>query len=86
MPHFFLQTNGWRHTTHWIILTFFLLTSSLFLMVNNNVDTLSGVYTYALLNLSAFIVTFLQRRLSVSHVSLCTRQHAPQVQAFTAAT
>jgi hypothetical protein len=50
MPHFFLQRNQWRNTTHWIIITFFALTSSLYLLLNSSVNTLAGVYTVAFLS------------------------------------
>jgi len=46
---FLLAENKLRHTNHWIIIGFFLIASSLFLIVGNNVDTLGGVYTTAFL-------------------------------------
>jgi len=49
MPQFFINENSWRHTNHWIIIAFFFITSSLFLIVNGNILTLGGVYTIAFL-------------------------------------
>lgn len=53
LPQFLLDENRWRGTNHWIILIFFLLTSSLILIVNGNPITLSGVYTVAFLGVLA---------------------------------
>jgi len=50
LPNFLLHKNPIRHTNHWIIIGFFLTTSSLFLIVSNNVQVLSGVYTVAFLS------------------------------------
>jgi len=49
LPNFLLQKNPCRKTNHWIIILFFLVTSSLFLIVSNNVQILSGVYTVSFL-------------------------------------
>eukprot|EP01121_Diplochlamys_sp_Union-15-3_P001366 TRINITY_DN11190_c0_g1_i1.p1 TRINITY_DN11190_c0_g1~~TRINITY_DN11190_c0_g1_i1.p1 ORF type:complete len:640 (+),score=73.60 TRINITY_DN11190_c0_g1_i1:62-1981(+) len=53
LPQFLLQTNSFRRTNHWIIIGFFLLTSSMFLLVGGHngehVDRLGGVYTVAFL-------------------------------------
>jgi len=51
---FLLNQNAWRGTNHWIIILFFIITSSLFLLVTakggiNSVDTLAGVYTVSFL-------------------------------------
>uniref|UniRef100_A0A6B2L8P6 Amino acid permease/ SLC12A domain-containing protein n=1 Tax=Arcella intermedia TaxID=1963864 RepID=A0A6B2L8P6_9EUKA len=50
LPSFLLHKNSLRGTNHWIIIAFFLTTSSLFLIVNNNVNVLSGVYTVSFLS------------------------------------
>jgi len=50
MPNFFLHRNSWRNTAHFIIIAFFLLTSSLYLFLQKDVQTLSGVYTVAFLS------------------------------------
>lgn len=50
LPQLFLQTNKWRGTNHWIIFTFFAISSSLFLVLRGNLQTLSGVYTMAFLS------------------------------------
>lgn len=53
LPQFLLNENKFRGTNHWIILIFFLLTSSLILIVDGNPITLSGVYTVAFLSVLA---------------------------------
>eukprot|EP01126_Amoeba_proteus_P041844 TRINITY_DN4517_c0_g1_i2.p1 TRINITY_DN4517_c0_g1~~TRINITY_DN4517_c0_g1_i2.p1 ORF type:complete len:629 (+),score=80.25 TRINITY_DN4517_c0_g1_i2:186-2072(+) len=56
LPRFLLTQNTWRNTNHWIILVFFLVTSSLFLVVSagstpsNAITTLAGVYTISFLS------------------------------------
>ena len=52
MPHFFLQTNKWRGTNHFIILAFCVLTCSLRLLVSD-MNTLGGVYAIAFLSVMA---------------------------------
>jgi len=49
LPQFLMQENRFRHTNHFIIIGFFLITSSLYVIVNENVQTLAGVYTIAFL-------------------------------------
>ena len=49
LPQFLLNENSCRKTNHWIIIGFFLVASSLFLILNGNVETLSGVYNLAFL-------------------------------------
>jgi len=57
LPEFLLHKNSCRKTNHWIIFLFFLVTSSLYLVVQGNVQTLSGVYTVAFLSvMSLFAV------------------------------
>ncbi|OQR93876.1 transmembrane protein [Achlya hypogyna] len=51
LPAFLAQENKLRGTTHWIILSFFLLTSSLVIISNGNNVVLSGVYTYSFLSM-----------------------------------
>ena len=50
LPDFFVRENSLRHTPHWIIITFFLVTASLCLAVWGDVTTLSGVYSLAFLS------------------------------------
>jgi amino acid transporter len=50
LPQFFIAENRLRGTTHWIIIAFFVVTSSLYFAVNGNIDTLSGVYSIAFLS------------------------------------
>eukprot|EP01132_Coremiostelium_polycephalum_P009745 gene9745-11970_t len=49
LPQFLISTNKWRNTTHWIIILFFGICSSLYLISNFNTDILAGVYTVAFL-------------------------------------
>ncbi|KAF2078348.1 hypothetical protein CYY_000332 [Polysphondylium violaceum] len=49
LPQFLIQVNPCRKTPHWIIVLFFIICSSLFVIVDGNLDTLSGVYTVAFL-------------------------------------
>jgi len=51
MPAFLARKNQWRQTNHYIILGFFILASSLVLLLNGDNVILSGVYTYAFLSL-----------------------------------
>ncbi|OQR93879.1 transmembrane protein [Achlya hypogyna] len=51
MPAFLAAENKWRGTNHWIILAFFLLTSSLTIVLNGNNVILGGVYTYSFLSM-----------------------------------
>jgi len=50
LPNFLLHKNPLTHTNHWIIIGFFLTTSSLYLLVRGNVQVLSGVYTVSFLS------------------------------------
>jgi len=64
LPSFLMTVNKSRGTPHWIIATFFVLTSSLFLLLyppsthdSKQVDNLAGVYDIAFLTvMSAFAV------------------------------
>eukprot|EP00760_Papus_ankaliazontas_P018558 PhM_4_TR17540/c0_g1_i1/m.99297 len=57
VPSFLLQTNKWRDTNHYIILAFFLITTSLRLMVDDMV-TLGGVYGISFLSvMSLFTIS-----------------------------
>ena len=49
MPSFLLAENEWRRTNHWIILGFFGLCTSLYLILRGNVNSLSNVYTISFL-------------------------------------
>ncbi len=62
LPKFFLVTNKLRGTNHFIILTFFGVSTSLLVLLNGNVDSLSGVYT----------VAFLSVMVRVARVGLCS--------------
>uniref|UniRef100_A0A6B2L0G0 Amino acid permease/ SLC12A domain-containing protein n=1 Tax=Arcella intermedia TaxID=1963864 RepID=A0A6B2L0G0_9EUKA len=53
LPNFLLHKNSCRDTNHFIIFAFFLTTSSLFLIVSNQVQILSGVYTVSFLSVMA---------------------------------
>ena len=49
LPAFFLHQNPITKTNHFIILSFFLTTSSLYLIVAGDIQTLAGVYSMAFL-------------------------------------
>ncbi|KDO21986.1 hypothetical protein SPRG_21208 [Saprolegnia parasitica CBS 223.65] len=51
LPRFLSRKNAWRNTTHWIILSFFLLTSSLVWLLDGDNVILGGVYTYSFLSM-----------------------------------
>ncbi|KAF4324214.1 hypothetical protein BBO99_00000070 [Phytophthora kernoviae] len=51
VPDFLLITNKWRGTNHFIIIGYFLVATSLVLILHGDTETLSGVYTYAFLGL-----------------------------------
>ncbi|RLO05592.1 hypothetical protein DYB28_004866 [Aphanomyces astaci] len=51
VPPFLLHENTWRGTNHWILWGYFAVATSLVLVLRGDVETLSGVYTYAFLGL-----------------------------------
>ncbi|TYZ66098.1 hypothetical protein PybrP1_013022 [[Pythium] brassicae (nom. inval.)] len=53
LPAFLMQQNACRGTNHSIILLYFVLASSLVLLLDADTSTLSGVYSYAFLGLMA---------------------------------
>ncbi|ETO84688.1 hypothetical protein F444_01424, partial [Phytophthora nicotianae P1976] len=53
LPAFLAKTNKLRGTNHYIIGIYFLLSSSLVLILNADATTVNGVYTYAFLGLMA---------------------------------
>uniref|UniRef100_K3XAH6 Amino acid permease/ SLC12A domain-containing protein n=1 Tax=Globisporangium ultimum (strain ATCC 200006 / CBS 805.95 / DAOM BR144) TaxID=431595 RepID=K3XAH6_GLOUD len=53
LPAFLMKQNKWRGTNHNIILSYFVLASSLVLLLNADTSILSGVYSYAFLGLMA---------------------------------
>ncbi|OWZ09349.1 Transmembrane protein [Phytophthora megakarya] len=53
LPAFLAETNKLRGTNHYIILIYFLLSSSLVLILNADASTVNGVYTYSFLGLMA---------------------------------
>jgi amino acid transporter len=51
LPQYFLITNKLRGTNHWIIITFFLICASMYLLLGqNNLNALAGVYTIAFIS------------------------------------
>jgi amino acid transporter len=50
LPQFLLAENEWRHTNHWIILGFFGVCSSMYLMLNGDVVSLSNVYSVSFMS------------------------------------
>ncbi|CAI5732840.1 unnamed protein product [Peronospora destructor] len=51
VPNFLLHVNKARGTNHYIIIGYFLVATSLVLILHGDTTTLSGVYTYAFLGL-----------------------------------
>ncbi|KAL4160078.1 hypothetical protein PRNP1_000649 [Phytophthora ramorum] len=51
LPDFLLHVNKARGTNHFIIIGYFLVATSLVLILHGDTETLSGVYTYAFLGL-----------------------------------
>lgn len=53
LPEFFTHENSYRHTNHNIIISFFVLQSSLVLLLNADATILAGVFTFAFLGVMA---------------------------------
>jgi amino acid transporter len=53
LPQALLKENQWRHTSHRIIIAFFLLCASILWMTQGHVQTLAGVYTISFLGVMA---------------------------------
>jgi amino acid transporter len=53
LPQALLKENGWRHTSHRIIIAFFLLCASILWITHGHVQTLAGVYTISFLGVMA---------------------------------
>ncbi|KAF0704741.1 hypothetical protein AaE_014783, partial [Aphanomyces astaci] len=51
VPAFFVSTNKWRGTCHWIVLVFFAVSTSLVLVLKADQTVVAGVYTYSFLAL-----------------------------------
>ncbi|KAF0695407.1 Aste57867_13756 [Aphanomyces stellatus] len=51
LPEFFATQNAWRGTNHWIPTFFFVVATSLVLILDADATTLGGVYTYSFLSL-----------------------------------
>ena len=47
LPAFLMKQDPWHHTNHTNILLYFLVATSLVLILNADIGTLSSVYTYA---------------------------------------
>ena len=54
LPQFLLRRNSVRDTNHFIIVGFFLVTSSLLILVQGDTTTIAGVYTIAFLGVMCF--------------------------------
>ncbi|EQC25343.1 hypothetical protein SDRG_16754 [Saprolegnia diclina VS20] len=76
MPAFFAAENKWRGTNHWIILAFFLLTSSLVLLLNGDNVILGGVYTYSFLSMM-FLFAMGCMMLKIKRQDIPRDVHAP---------
>ncbi|KAL3658129.1 hypothetical protein V7S43_016972 [Phytophthora oleae] len=57
LPSFLAKTNKTRGTNHYIIGAYFLLSSSLVLVLNADTSIMNGVYTYAFLGLMALFAS-----------------------------
>ncbi|POM61012.1 hypothetical protein PHPALM_30043, partial [Phytophthora palmivora] len=57
LPSFLAKTNKMRGTNHYIIGVYFLLSSSLVLVLNADATIMNGVYTYAFLGLMALFAS-----------------------------
>ncbi len=53
LPQFLLARNRWRHTNHFIIISFFLVAVSILAVTRGDVSTLAGVYTISFLSVMA---------------------------------
>lgn len=53
MPQFLLAENSWRRTNHWIILGFFAICSSMYLILSGDVDSLANVYSISFMSVMA---------------------------------
>ena len=49
LPQVLLRVNRWRHTNHWIILSFLVICIVLYFIVNGNVNSLGNVYSISFL-------------------------------------
>jgi len=53
LPQVLLRENRWRSTNHWIILSFFILCTSILIVTHGKIETLAGVYTLSFLSVMA---------------------------------
>ena len=53
LPQFLLAENEFRHTNHWIIIGFFAVCSSMYLLLAGNVVSLSNVYSVSFMSVMA---------------------------------
>ena len=57
LPQVLLRVNRWRHTNHWIILSFLVICIVLYFIVNGDVNSLGNVYAISfLLVMSGFAI------------------------------
>lgn len=65
LPKFLLIKNSWRNSNHYIILSYFLIASSLVMILDAKIDALSGVFAFAFLGvLTSFVVACILLKLS----------------------
>ena len=80
LPSFFLMQNPITKTNHFIILTFFATTSSLYLIVEGDINTLAGVYAIAFLCVMAlFALANMLLKYKRSHLQREVRSSWPGV-------
>ncbi|KAF0711156.1 Aste57867_5369 [Aphanomyces stellatus] len=57
MPQFLIQKNKLRGTCHWIIISFFLIASSLVIILDADQTQMAGVYTYSFMSMMFLFAT-----------------------------
>ncbi|MEZ4287611.1 MAG: APC family permease [Polyangiales bacterium] len=53
LPQFLLRANKLRGTNHWIVISFFLICTTILFITNGQIETLAGVYTLSFLSVMA---------------------------------
>tara|TARA_Y100000590_G_C15745701_1_gene1021898 strand:- start:6842 stop:8692 length:1851 start_codon:yes stop_codon:yes gene_type:complete len=83
LPTFFLTKNKRFNTNHWIILSFFLLCSSILLVTEGKIELLAGVYTLAFLGVMLLMASG-NMLLKLKRSSLLQNPTAPTISVFVA--
>ena len=69
LPDFLLQTNKWRGTNHYIIVGFFLVCTSLYLILQGNTVVLAGIYAMRFVCVSARVCAWFPPACVVMHMA-----------------